>query len=109
MKIGFITAFPPEKDGVADYSCSLIESVMKVSVDCTFYVMSRMLDSKPTVTYLDERVILFRIWRMKSFKNIIRSLVLLIKMIFATKVDILHIQYRFTRDAGGSAGEPLCF
>jgi|GEM_PF-5851233 glycosyltransferase involved in cell wall biosynthesis len=107
MKIGFVTAFPPEKDGVADYSFYLIESILKVSNDCSFYVMSRLLDDKPSVTRFNERVLLFRIWRMKSFKDMLRSLMLLFKTIVAMKMDILHFQYRFTRDAGGSVGEPL--
>jgi glycosyltransferase involved in cell wall biosynthesis len=44
---------------------------------------------------------------MKSLKDMLRSLILLLKTIVTIKMDILHVQYRFTRDAGGSVGEPL--
>jgi len=107
VKIGFVSAFPPERDGIADYSLYLIKSIEDVSNDCTFYVMARMLNDKPSVTSFSKRVMLFRIWRLGSFKDILKSIVTLTKAIIATKADILHIQYRFTRDQGGSAGEPF--
>jgi threonine synthase len=41
MKIGLITAFPPERDGVGDYSFHLVNSISEVSADCIFHVIAR--------------------------------------------------------------------
>jgi len=107
VKIGVISAFPPVRDGIADYSFYLVKSMEDVCNDCTFYVMAPLLDDKPKVTSCSERVMLFRIWRMKSVMDMLKSIILIIKVLFVIKADILHIQYRFTRDQGGSAGEPF--
>jgi glycosyltransferase involved in cell wall biosynthesis len=46
---------------------------------------------------------------MKSLKNTIKSIIAILRIIITVRVDILHIQFRFTREQGGSAGEPFFF
>lgn len=107
MKIAFVSVFPPSRDGIADYSFYLIKSIEDVSSDCIFYVMTPKLEGKQSVMRLSRQVTLFRIWQMKSFKEMLKSIIILTKAIIAINADILHIQYRFTREQGGSAGEPF--
>jgi len=106
LKICFISPYPPERDGVADYSYYLIKSIGKLTKECSFVVMARTLDGRLVSKQIGEKVILLRIWGMGSLAETARSLVVLIRAIATSKPDIIHIQYRFTRDQGGSAGEP---
>lgn len=107
MKIGFVSVFAPSKDGIADYSLHLIRSIENTSSDCIFYVMAPLIDDKQSVVRVSQRVTVLRIWRMRSLKDMLQSIIFLLRAIIVTNVDILHIQYRFTREQGGSAGEPF--
>jgi len=107
MKIAFVSIFPPHRDGIADYSFFLVEAMREVCSDCFFYIIAPTLDHNIEGIRLNEQVHLLRIWNMSSFKRALRSIISIIKIVVATKVDVLHIQYRFTREQGGSVGEPF--
>jgi glycosyltransferase involved in cell wall biosynthesis len=107
VRIAFISVFPPARDGVADYSFYLVKSIEDASSDCVLYVMAPTLDGKRSVTRMSNHTTLFRIWKMNSSKNMMKSIITLAKAIVAVKADVVHIQYRFTREQGGSAGEPF--
>ena len=107
LKIGFVSQFPPNKDGISDYSFYLIKSMDNICSNCIFYVIAPLLNNQSRVKGFSERVILFRIWKMESLNDTIKSIISIIKIMIATRANILHIQYRFTRKQGGSAGEPF--
>lgn len=102
-----MTAFPPQRDGVADYSFYLIKSIEEASDDCAFYVMAPLVGNEATAESLSRKTMLLRMWRMKSIRDVMMSEINLVRMIVAVEADILHVQYRFTRAQGGSVGEPL--
>jgi glycosyltransferase involved in cell wall biosynthesis len=110
MKICFVSFFPPEKEGVADYSYYLIKSIEDICNECRFYVMAGSLDSKQRLARAlssDQNLKVFRIWNMRSIKGMLQSIILIMKTLTALKADILHIQYVFKRPMGGSVGEPF--
>ena len=107
MRIAFISVFPPARDGIADYSLYLVKSIENASKNCFLYVMAPTLDGDRSVTRISKRTILCRIWKMNSIENIMKSIIVLVKAIITVRADVVHIQYRFTREQGGSAGEPF--
>lgn len=107
MKICFISPFPPEKMGTAEYTLYLMQSIQEVCSDCKIYVLARSRSNQTGTTRLNKNATLFRIWKMNSFGNIVRSVVTIIRTLVALKADVLHIQYHFTREQGGSVGEPF--
>ncbi len=107
MRIGFLSPFPPTKTGISDYSFNLIKSVESVCVNQTLYVIAPLLDDEADISIVGKKTILIRTWSMKSLGSTLKSIIAIIKTILAVKFDVLHIQYSFTREQGGSAGEPF--
>lgn len=112
LKVCLITPFPPEENGVAEYSRELVKSLYLLSsgtgTRVRTYVISHVLDSFDNQSWAriypeTESFLLKRSWSSKSLLNQLR----LFKDILKMRPDIVHLEYGPYADYGGLLGEPF--
>ncbi len=112
LKLCLITPFPPEENGVAEYSRQLVKSLHLLSsetgVRVHTYVISHVLDSLDDQCWApiyppNESFALERSWNSKSLLNQLK----LFKDILKMRPDLVHLQYGPYSYYGGLLGEPF--
>ena len=109
MKICFISPFPPERDGVGDYTYLLARNIKRRCEKCEISVIARKINNTPTKSYIHNDIVVLRSWDMSSLFSSLKSIFAIIKDIMNLRPRIVHFHYGTTRQYGWSAGEPFVF
>jgi len=107
LKICFISPFPPERDGVGDYTCLLARNIKRRCEKCEISVIARKTNNTPNKSYVYNNIFLLRSWNMSSLFSSLKSIFAIIKDIMKLRPNIVHFHYGTTRQYGWSAGEPF--
>lgn len=114
LNVCLITPFPPEENGIAEYSRELVESLRRFSSETgdrvNVHVISHVLDSFDDQRWAPiysetESFLLKRSWNSKSLLNQLS----LFKDILKMRPDVVHLEYGPYADYGGLLGEPFLF
>jgi glycosyltransferase involved in cell wall biosynthesis len=94
-------------DGIADYCFFLVESMSETCSYCRIHVIAPIMSNNKKGIGYNADIQLFRVWDFSSPLKSLASILRIIQIVLAKELDILHIQYRFTHEQGGSVGEPF--
>jgi glycosyltransferase involved in cell wall biosynthesis len=103
LKICLVTPFPPEKEGVGEYSKSLIEGFRDSSTPPDVTVVAQPSEGRPEQEWSSAGCTVKRIWRPNS----LRSLLALRRFLRSEQFDVVHLQLSAYSKFGGLMGEPL--
>lgn len=115
IKLCFISPFPPSKEGLSEYSQSLIYSLKRISKEqLKIFVISFIENNKGELvsSIAEDDLSVYRVLKTGSANilstvKMIPGFVKLILLLSKLRPDIIHLQFGFTRYFGGTLGEPF--
>jgi len=104
LRICFISPYPPEKEGVADYLALLVKTLITTDPRIEITVISQVDNSVSyNSEYIGQHLRIIRNWKPNSLASLLRIRSFLVRQ----KFDWVHLQYGPYGKYGGVLGEPL--
>lgn len=110
IRLGLISPYPPDEDGLAIYTNKLVNNMIKCSNNqhnLRIFVFSNRVIKNRQIRDLksesNQKVLIYPIWSPNSIVSIFK----LIKVIIKKRVNIVHLQYGPYSKFGFLLGEPL--
>src|SRR5438445_136513 len=104
LRICFISPYPPEKEGVADYLALLVKTLITTDPRVEITVISQVDNSVSyNSEYIGQHLRIIRTWKPNSLASLLRIRSFLVRQ----KFDWVHLQYGPYGKYGGVLGEPL--